>query len=337
MIRRLFAACILLVSLTALSAQHQALEKSLQEMVPSFLSYVPQGPGDFTLSLLSYDTEKVSWSDRELTVAQLQFSYEGETLSRTIMFLVDEQEAPDQQAIREVRKILPEVAQLFFDLDAQGITLISQPEAPLLTRSVDPELAQTGELLAVQAADGSLIATLRVDEREGEVRYLALEWADRELVDHMVLTPNKKQAVTFSMAGSGTSVSFSPSYTLNWSPFPNLSFHTGLHGCVSYDASSFFIAPMIGMTTEILFSRVFPSLPHHSPVNRLSLRGTVDAGYGISVAQQVQASAYSEIRGVLSYRFSPDLTGALGLSYRVQDNPFEAPSPAASLSMEVRL
>lgn len=337
MIRRLFAACVLLASLTALSAQHQALEKSMQEMVPSFLSYVPQGPGDLTVSLLSYDTEDVRWSDRELAVAQLQFSYEGETLSRTIMFLVDEQESHEQQAIREVKKVLPGVAQLFFDLDAQGITLISQPEAPLLARSVDPELAQPGELLAVQATDGSLIASLRVDEQDGEVRYLALEWADRELVDHMVLTPKRLQAVTFSVAGSGTSVSFSPSYTLNWSPSSYLSFHTGLHGCVSYDASSFFIAPMIGMTAEILFSRVFPSLVHHSPVNRFSIRGTVDAGYGISVSQQVQVSAYSEINGGLSYRFSPTLTGALAVSYRVQDNPFEDASPAASISMEVRL
>jgi len=337
MIRRLFAVSVLLFSLTALSAQYQALEKSLQETALSFLSYVPQELGDFTLSLISYDTEEVSWSASELAVVQLEFSHEGETHSRTIMFLVDEQVSPEQQVLREVKKILPELAQLFFDLDAQGITLIAQPAAPLLAQAADPELAQPGDLLAVQAADGSLIASLRVDEQDGEFRYLALEWAERELVDHMLLTPRKVQALAFSVAFSGTSVSFSPYYTFNWIPSSYLSFHTGLHGCVSYDASSFFIAPMIGMTSEILFSRIFPSLAHHSPVNRFSVRGTVDAGYGISVSQQVQASAYSEISGGLSYRFSPFLTGALAVSYRVQENPFEDPSPAASVSMEVRL
>ena len=182
MIRRLFAVSVLLFSLTALSAQYQALEKSLQETALSFLSYVPQELGDFTLSLISYDTEEVSWSASELAVVQLEFSHEGETHSRTIMFLVDEQVSPEQQVLREVKKILPELAQLFFDLDAQGITLIAQPAAPLLAQAADPELAQPGDLLAVQAADGSLIASLRVDEQDGEFRYLALEWAERSLL-----------------------------------------------------------------------------------------------------------------------------------------------------------
>ncbi len=336
MIRRMSAACLLLFSLTVLYASGQDLEKNLQEMVPSFLSYVPQGTGDLSLSVTSLDVGEVSWSDRELAVVQLLFTYEGESLYRTLMFLVDEQEPFEKQAIGQLRGVLPEVAQTFFDLDAQGMTLIAAHEAPLLSQVGGAQSVRTGDMLAVKESDGTLIATVRVDAQDADVRYLALEWAQRPLVDHMVLTPWNVHTITLPVTVSGTSFSLSPSYTVKWIRSPYLSLHTGAHIRVPYDSSALFLAPMVGITGEILFTQVFPTLEHQAPVSRISVRGTADFGYGVSVSQQVQSFAYSEITGGISYRCSPFFACMLGLSYRVQDSPLEG-MYAASLALEVRL
>ena len=336
MIRRLSAACLLLLSVAVLYASGQDLEKRLQEMVSPFLSYVPQGTGDLSLSVTSLDINEVSWSDRDLAEVQLMFTCDGQTLYRTLMFLVDEQEPFEKQAIAQLQGILPEVAQSLFDLDAQGMTVIAPHEGPLLTQGDEARSVRAGDLLTVNKSDGTLLATLRVESEDEDVRYLALEWAQRPLVDHMVLTPWTIRTITVPVTVSGTYLSLSPSFTVKGIPSPYLSFHAGAHLKVPFDSSALFVAPMAGITGEILLTQVFPGLEHHVPVSRFSVRGTVDFGYGVSVSSQVQSFVYSEITGGISYRWSPFLACALGLSYRVQDSPREL-IYAASLSLEVRL